>query len=254
MKPARIIKEKLREGEIVTGTIVIDHLWPGMVDIAISAGMDYLLVDLEHGPHNPELVAHVCGMGQLADFAVLVRPPAGDFMTVSRAMDLGPCGLVLPAVETVEAMDTIRDAVYLPPRGRRRPGGQGNRWVSSYHHASWKNELEDHLIVVPQIETPLGLENVDAIAAHEVTTALGVGPYDLSMILGADMNPDHPDFVAALSQIRRAADAANKRAWQVGDPTKLVKQGVTFICLGEPVAVLQKAFEEMVTRAHVDAH
>ena len=246
MKQSNVIKEKLARDSIVTGVIVTNHLWPAVVELAQDAGLDYILVDLEHGPHDVELVAHVCAVGRIADFAVLIRPPAGDFTTVSRAMDLGPCGLVLPAIESAEQMDVVRDACYLPPRGRRRPGGAGNRWVPDYHYATWKHHVEDDLIVVPQIETKRGLENVHAIAGHPITTAIGAGLFDLSMALGVDLNRKHPEFTAALQHIDRARQETGKAAWCVADSEFALANGFRFLCLGDPILMMTAAIKEAV--------
>ena len=61
---------------------------------------------------------------------VLIRVvDASSYSLVRRAIDLGCCGLLLPTVETVEALDIVRDSIWMPPRGKRRPGGWGNNWV-----------------------------------------------------------------------------------------------------------------------------
>ena len=107
----------------------------------------------------------------MVDFPVIVRPVDCAYATIRQAIDRGPCGFLLPGIESAEEMDRVRDAVYMPPRGRRRPGGPGNAWVSSFHYDRWKEEVEDEFIVLPQIETRAELANVDAIAAHEVQWA-----------------------------------------------------------------------------------
>jgi hypothetical protein len=48
-------------------------------------------------------------------------------------------------------MDMVREAAWLPPRGNRRPGGPGNRWVREFNYEAFKTGVEDHLIIIPQI-------------------------------------------------------------------------------------------------------
>lgn len=55
--------------------------------------------------------------------------------------------------------------------------------------ATWKSEFEDDLVILPQIESIVGLENVNAIARHPLTTAIAIGPYDLSADLGVCWRP-----------------------------------------------------------------
>ena len=80
-------------------------------------------------------------------------------------------------------------AIQMPPRGNRRPGGMGNYWMRDVHHETWKKNFEDHFVVIPQIESQAGVANVDAIVAHPLVTALGLGPYDLSADIGCCWTP-----------------------------------------------------------------
>ncbi len=250
MQPARSMQKKLEKGEVAVGALVTSHLWHDLIEVAIDAGLDYLVVDLEHGAHDVSMVAQVCQLGRVAGFAVLIRTATNDFRGVGFAMDLGPCGLVLASVETAAQLDEVRDAIYLPPRGRRRPGGAGNRWVDDYHLRIWQKQVENDVIIIPQIETCTGLEHVDALAAHEIVTAIGIGPYDLSMAIGADMDKDHVGFVDAVDKISRAADAAGKPMWRVGDAAPLVKQGCRFVCLGDVSVLLTEVLGQKVCSAH----
>src|SRR5690606_37362116 len=104
---------------------------------------------------------------------------------------------------------------------------------------SWVEEVENDFIVLPQIETLEGLGNVDGIARHEIVTAMAVGPYDLSAALGVCWNPDAPELLEALQRIRQAGRDAGKNMWMIGDGAASVANGFTFLCIAEPVALLE---------------
>ncbi len=234
MQPAIQLKQRLTDGQLTVGLLLTDDLRPNAVELARRGGLDYLIVDREHLQHDPALAAQVCASGRLLNFPVLVRIDAANFDAARIAMDLGPCGLVVPAVDRVEDLESVQQGVYLPPRGKRRPGGPSNAWVSTYSYDSFRQVVEDHVIVIPQIETLEGLANVTGIAQHPLTTALGVGPFDLSAQLGACwFGIDHPRMAEALTQIRRAAQEAGKATWMVGDGPLLVREQYRFICFGE---------------------
>ncbi|MCB1206499.1 MAG: hypothetical protein KDN18_19730 [Verrucomicrobiae bacterium] len=245
MEPALLLRQKLDSGKIVTGVLATQHFWPGLVEVAQNAGLDYLIIDLEHLTHDHETVAEGCRLGRLTGFPVLLRPPQAEYTPIRLAMDLGPCGLLVPCVESLETMNLIQDAVWMPPRGKRRPGGPGNAWVRDFDYETWKTTVEDRLIILPQIETRTGLANAHEIAAHPLTTAIAAGPYDLSADLGVCWQPDSPVLQNALSQIREAGLASGKTMWMIGNGSDLAKQGHTFICLGEPVACLQARLSEL---------
>lgn len=246
MKAARILKEKINGGGITTGAMASFHLWPELVEICKNAGMDYLLVDLEHGAYTDELVAQVCALGRLIDFPIIVRPHSHDFVTVRKILDLGPCGLMIAVVDNTAVLDEVRNAMYMPPRGKRRPGGPGNRWVTDYQYQTWVDEVENDFVVLAQIETREGLSNLDAIANHEIVTAMAVGPYDLSADLGVCWKPDSPELVNALQQIREAGSRAGKKTWMIGDGATNLKAGFNLLCIAEPTALMEGTLKNMV--------
>jgi 4-hydroxy-2-oxoheptanedioate aldolase len=246
MQPAIELKRKLLNSRQVLGVLITNHLWLELIEIAIDSGLDYVIVDGEHLDHGATHVADACRVGRLANFPVLIRPPRSDAHSVRIAMDLGPCGLLLPMVESARQLDDVRDGAYLPPRGNRRPGGPGNSWLSRFDYEEFKSGVEDHLIVLPQVESPLGVSQAAEIAAHPLTTALAVGPYDLATRLGCAWQPDHPDHKQAISQLRAAAEAAGKPFWMIGDGPQLARQGFRFLCIAEPSSLLRQSLTRLV--------
>lgn len=251
MLPAQRLRERLARQELTTGVLVTHHLWPELVEVCQRAGLDYLIIDGEHGVASSELIAEVCARGRHLQFPVLLRPQNNSYATLRLSMDLGPCGFLLAGVDTAAELDAVGEAIFLPPRGKRRPGGAGNRWVSSFGYESWKVNVEDQFLILPQIETRRGLENRDELARHPVTTALAVGPYDLSAELGVCGIMDAPELRAALHLCRRSAEEAGKSFWMIGNGQLLAAEGYRFLCIGEPTWMLEAALRQ--TLQHVRA-
>jgi 2-keto-3-deoxy-L-rhamnonate aldolase RhmA len=250
MESARELMEKVRAGDVVVGILATDHLWTDLVEISQRSGLDYLIIDLEHGPHSPELVGEVCATGRRLDFPVLIRPRSNDYATLRHAIDLGCCGFLLASVESGKDLDVVRDALHMPPRGRRRPGGLGNRWVDNYGAEAWRTTIEDHFIMLPQIETRVGLKHADEIARHEMTTCLAVGPFDLSAELGVCGEMQSAPLKEALASLQRTAEAAGKPMWMIGPKgDELVRNGWRFICIGEPTWILASALRHKADEA-----
>jgi 2-keto-3-deoxy-L-rhamnonate aldolase RhmA len=254
MRPAQQLLAKVRRGDVTTGLMATDHLWTDLVEISARAGLDYVIVDMEHGTAASDVVAEVCATGRRMGFPVLIRPRANDYANLRLAIDLGPCGFLLACVESAADLDGVRDAIYLPPRGRRRPGGAGNRWVSSFSLENWRGTVEDHFLILPQIETRRALSQVAEIARHELTSAVAVGPFDLSAELGCCGDMQSPILKDALKQILAAAKAAGKPGWMYGGDTgELIRSGWNFVCFGEASTVLESALRDRVTQARAAA-
>ena len=247
MKAARILKEKISTGQLTLGVICSDHFWVGMIEVLITAGVDYVIIDLEHGGYTEETLAEACALGRLANFPVLIRPAHTKYDIIHHLADRGPCGFLLPNVSSAATMDEVQQALYMPPRGNRRPGGPGNRWCSDVtKYQTWVDDVEDHWICLPQIERKAALQHADAIAAHRMTTAMAVGPYDLSADLGCCWDPDHADLQAAIAKIRQAGEKSGKTTWMIGDGIKLQKQGYNLICFTEPTLFMQAMLKAKV--------
>lgn len=248
MKPAIALKRKLEQNELTLGVLATEYVWPDMVRTFIEAGLDYVIIDMEHGPHDQSTVADICTMGHLAGFAVLIRTISADVDVVRRAADLGPCGIMIPTVESTEQLDSAAQALWMPPRGRRRPGGRGNMWPSDFNADTWRRDVEDHFIFLPQIESQKGVDNADAIAKHELVTAMALGPYDLSADLGVCYDPDAPKLNAAIDRIKKAGDDAGKQTWMLGDGPTLQARGFTFICIGEPIIMMKQMAMQTIAK------
>lgn len=246
MKPAIALREKIAAEQPVLGLLITHHLCLESIELAIAARLDYAIVDAEHFDHGGPAIAEACRIGRLANFPILLRPAATDSAGLRLAMDLGPCGLLLPMIECAEQLDSAYNSLYLPPRGGRRPGGPSNHWMDQFTYEAFRRQVEDPLIVIPQIESPLGVENAEAIGRHQLTTAVGVGPFDLSIRLGVSGDVNHPKLRKSLHQIRSAAAAAGKPAWMIGDGPTLIAQGYRFICIGEPSLLLKERLREIV--------
>ena len=248
MKSAQILRQKISSGQLTLGIITTMHFWLDIIELSRDAGLDYIIIDTEHTAWDDDRVAQACAIARMIDFPVLIRPSETRARLVRMAADKGPCGFLLPFVESAAILDDARDGLYMPPRGKRRPGGPGNRWMTDYNYASWRDSQENQWIVLPQIESVRGLENADEIARHELTTAVAVGPYDLSANLGVCWQPNHPKLQEALERIRTAGRAAGKSMWMIGDAKVLIQRGFTFLCIAEPVSLLEATLRQLATQ------
>ncbi len=246
LSPAKHLREQLASSAPVIGLMATDHAWPFLVEICQRSGLDYLVIDCEHGDFSDQLVSHICQVGRLAKFPVLVRTISCEVTVIRRVMDLGPSGILIPCVESTEQLDQVQQAVLMPPRGRRRPGGMGNQWLDDFQYDSWRRDFEEHFIVIPQIESQTGVDNVDSIANHPLVTAVGLGPYDLSADLGCCWQPDQDVFVTALDRVKSAADAVGKKVWAGCDGPSLRAKGYTFLWVGTATLVLTNALSQLV--------
>ena len=172
------------------------------------AGFDWVLVDMQHGCMDYETALNMIRAVDTTSAVPIVRVPWNDPGIIGRALDAGALGIVIPMIQTPDDAKRAVDACLYPPKGRRSfgPVRVGMRDGPGYFM-----EANDRIAVIPMIETPEALANVEAIAAVPGVDALFVGPFDLSIALGLPPgdNDGKPAFDAAIAKVSAAARGAN---------------------------------------------
>ncbi len=180
--------QKLREGKRVVGTMLRMIENPAVATMAHNAGLDFIMLDLEHGPYGMETMADVFKVGRLLGLGCFVRVPELAKGYVSRSLDCGATGVMVPMLESVEqAQLLVRWAKYAPLGGRGFGGaGVHTNFIGVPADATpaFMARANTDTIAIAQIETAQTIQNIDAIAAVPGIDALLIGPNDLAISMG----------------------------------------------------------------------
>jgi 2-keto-3-deoxy-L-rhamnonate aldolase RhmA len=177
--------QKIRAGELSLG-IGINHLRGSAVPLlAKAAGFDFLFIDAEHGAISTPEIAQISIAALGLGVVPIVRICAGAIDEGTRALDNGALGLVVPHVDTPEEARRLVAAFRYAPIGHRSTGGSNPAFGYRPPAAAEASKvLNDALLIVPMIETPLAVENAEPIAAIAGIDALLVGTNDLVLEMG----------------------------------------------------------------------
>jgi len=203
------LKEKLKTPQPTIGPMMTFDFWAGYLEIYKKAGMDFVLVDLEHGSAGLGKLEELCRTARLLDLPLIVRPEATIHHLLRKYLDMGPSGFMVPWTESDEQVETLRGAMFTPPRGRRGPGGPSIYGAPTLDRAGW-DEVEKNLFAMVQIESPRGIEQMGTFAAHDFIDAVMLGPYDLSLHLDHCWDWDHPELVSAITGVIQQASTMGK--------------------------------------------
>jgi 4-hydroxy-2-oxoheptanedioate aldolase len=200
-------KEKLAGDTRLTAHICVIPS-PAVTQAMAAAGADAVIVDMEHGAIDhaqaQAMIAAVSG----TDCAPFVRVPSIDEVAVKRVLDLGAEGICFPMVRTADEARRAVASMRYPPEGTR---GFGPFLAQSHHGTTlleYRDRIEPRLVCILLIETVEAVENIDEILAVGGIDVIIPAQFDLSTSLGLQGRFDHPDFVAALERVERAADTA----------------------------------------------
>jgi 4-hydroxy-2-oxoheptanedioate aldolase len=218
------VKEKLAAGTPVLGI----EVWlrdPRVVELVGAAGFDFVHIENEHVARdwseieNFVRAAELCGLTPLfrCEQTVDGMPPANQIL---KALKCGVQVLMVPQVETVETAKRLVDIVKYPPKGRHgfAPVERSAKeiQVGPIDVRRFVDEAMAEVMTWVIIESPLGVENVDAILDVDGIDAVGFGPGDFAVTAGLSSTSD-PLVQAAREHVQAAAQGAGKYYWWTTD-------------------------------------
>jgi len=204
--PRPSLKRRLAAGERLYGGLL---RMPSetLVEMAAVAGLDYLVLDCEHGPADLTALQHHLTAAAAHGLEVLVRVGADEPALALRSLDLGAAGLIHPHVDSAEDARRAVAADHYPPLGRRgfatySRAGRFGMVTAADHLAAARDTL-----VVVMIETARACAAASGIAAVEGVDAVLAGPADLAADLGF---PGRDAVGARIAEAHRAVLAAGR--------------------------------------------
>lgn len=237
------LKRRLAAGELTISTMVSEVRNPNLARMLATAGLDSMIVDMEHGTFGWPDMAAMIAVARGAGLAPVVRIPEIRRETVLKPLDAGAAGILVPMVNSVEeAREVVRLAKY-PPAGARgtalRRGHSDYRSVSAEGYLRSANE---EVAVLVQIETTTALGLADDLARVDGVDALFVGPFDLSVDMGIPGRVWEPPIRDAYSKVVAAAGrngvASGIQLFDVDQARELVGEGVRYLSFSSDVNML----------------
>jgi 4-hydroxy-2-oxoheptanedioate aldolase len=220
-------------------------------EVIADAGFDWILVDTEHAPNELPMVFSQLQALVGGTAAPVVRPAWNDMVLMKRLLDIGVQNFLVPYVQTPEEARAAVAATRYPP--------QGIRGVAVTHRANRYGRVKDYfkrandeICLLLQIETRLGLQNLDAIAAIDGVDGLFIGPSDLAAALGHLGENGHPEDRAAIEdafkRIRKAGKAPGILTPIETDARHWQSLGCIVLAVGSDVGLLARHSEELAAK------
>jgi 2-dehydro-3-deoxyglucarate aldolase/4-hydroxy-2-oxoheptanedioate aldolase len=243
-------KKRVSTGEATFG-IFLGLATPMAIEIAAISGMDWVLLDLEHGPGGEDQLGSVVTTAGAYGITPLVRVESDDRIRINRALDAGIAGIMVPRVESAAQVQEVVSHFSTPPFG--------DRGVATYNRgALWGQDLgfldgPSKATCIIQIETVGALDSVADIAAIDGVDILFVGPADLSFALGVPRDLKNPIFVSALDRVLSAAQSCGKQSGILApngsSAAEYLHMGFNFIGIASDSILLADSMKKNLTEA-----
>lgn len=239
----RMLNEKLY------GSIIKILTNPSITILAKNAGLDFLFYDCEHGMYSYETIHDLILMGNAVGIPSFVRVPQLARGDVSRALDCGATAVMVPMIETKEQAQLLVQWSKYPPIGNRGySGGANTNYKASGNHKNNMIELNESVISIAQIETGLGVNNIEDILSVEGIDAVIVGPADLAISLGNPGDYFNPIEIEAINKVINACEKYKKAFGIIGKLPLIekYKDKINFLITKIDVDIIREGFSNAV--------
>lgn len=244
-----VLKEKLSRGELALGLFVPFYA-PSLVEIIGYAGLDFIVIDNEHGAFTDGEIEELIRAAELTGVDPIVRV-SYNTAAIQKALDRGAKGIQVPMVNTKADAEAVVRKAKFPPYGTRgvaysvRAARFGNDSGKEYLEAGNRNTL-----VSVHIECPEAVKNFDEIISVPGVDIAFIGPTDLSVTMGYQLEgPNHPEVKAVIKELlrkgREKGIIMGIMAGGIDDIARCAEDGASFVTLVASGLISAK-FKEMV--------
>lgn len=239
-------------GRAVLGMGVQQIVGASAAGLARRCGFDFLFIDIEHSAVDAAAAANIAAAALPLGIAPLVRVPGKNSPDISRLLDGGAQGIVVPHVDdATEAAAAVRACKY-PPLGMRS-------FFALQPHFDYVRQpaleamavANAEILCVVMLESPRAIANAASIAAVPGVDVLMVGCNDLSLELGIPGQVDDPAIESACATVVAACAAHGKHAGLGGVAdaallTRRIAAGMRFVLASNDTDLLIAAGEARV--------
>jgi 4-hydroxy-2-oxoheptanedioate aldolase len=176
---ANPFKEKLQRDEVVV-VVNPDHPSASLTEFVAALGFDGVFIDCEHGMATIERVQEMCRAARAVGVQSIVRPESDAPFLITRYLDAGAGGVMVPHIETADAARHIVETV---------------RYARPKDHAD--------KVVIAMVESVAAVANLPQILDVEGIDVFFLGPSDLSHSMGFPAQIHHPEVKGLIKSAAR---------------------------------------------------
>lgn len=245
------IKSELAQDRVVCGCMVTEVRTPAIGMILESAGLDFFILDMEHGSFSYETANDIILSCHGLRIVPFVRVPALEREAFQKPLDSGAHGILVPRVETREQVEAALDLMHYAPAGSR--GLSIRRAHSGFTRQEpfqFTTEANRNVMLMVQIETRQGIENIEAISDTPGVDVLFVGPSDLAHSYGEVERETLDRAIARVIEVgKRKHIPTGIQHTSLPVITRLIEDGMRFISVNTEVGAIISVFSE--AEAHI---
>lgn len=202
------LKNKLQNNQEVFGTWCVIPS-PEVVNILAKAGLDFIIIDMEHGPMDYTLAQQMVIAAEADSCEAIIRVGDNSEIAVLKALDIGASGVIIPHIDSIEECKKAMSYAKYPPKGIRgfspytRCGAYGDKNKCTH-------DINKNVITGIIIEGENGIRDIDKIIKEDALDIVYVGTYDISSYLGIPGDTKNPKVTSVLEECVKKINLSGK--------------------------------------------
>lgn len=247
------LKKGLKKDEVLLGSLIATSC-PAYVEIMGKLGFDFVFIDTEHGYYSVEESLPLVMAADIWGVTPLIRVVENRSGLISRALDLGAQGVIIPHVHSKEELKETVKSAYYPPYGERgaapcvRSAG-----FAEFEWAKFQEKSNENTLIVPCIEDRKGMENLNEMLDIDEVELYCLGPFDFSVDIGIPGDRLNPKVESEMEKVAEMIFANGRHVMypvlSVDEAEKWYERGIKVFVYGIDTVIyslsLKKFTEKM---------
>jgi 4-hydroxy-2-oxoheptanedioate aldolase len=246
------LRDKLMAGAAVLGTWAVVPS-PMLIDILGTAGLDFVVIDGEHGAVGFETAQQMVIAAESRDMSPVIRISGVSEPETLKALDIGAHCIQIPNIGSRVMLErAIRHAKF-PPVGDR--GFSPFVRAADYTHENgprFSREANANSLLAIHVEGREAVEGIDDILDVSALDIVFLGRYDISKSLGIPGQTDHPSVLdvmrTAATKIEDADKVAGTILTDIDELPALRSMGIRYFTFSVDCEMIRRAYKSVSTR------
>jgi 4-hydroxy-2-oxoheptanedioate aldolase len=246
------LKEKLDAEKQSLGTWCIINS-PIVVDVIASSGIDFIIIDAEHGAISFETAQQMVIACESHKVSPIMRVGSIDESLILKALDIGIHGLQLPNISTVDDAEKFVKYSKYPPIGSR--GFSPYTKASAYDVRNGPilpERANKNVLLIANVEGKEGINNIDAISSVEYIDVIFIGLFDLSKSLGIPGDVENPKVINTLKRVIEIVKSKDKKIGTIAANKNMMKLfinlGIDYITYSVDTGIIKESYLDIVSK------
>jgi 4-hydroxy-2-oxoheptanedioate aldolase len=196
-----LLKNRLLQNKVSYG-VISPTTDPVLCEYVGVCGMDFFIMDAEHGSLSINDVAHMIRACESVNITPLARINSLDEKMILQYFDAGCMGVMMPNTNTVNDCEKLVSFVKYFPQGKRGlgPVRSSNYMAGKLSQAEYLSFSNAQTLVFPMIETVECLSNLTKMVKVDGVDGFILGPRDLALSMGFTDGPNHDEVKHVINQ------------------------------------------------------